>query len=157
MTGQSGNIQSTVVFYRIVTNGIWETTASMQTNSRYVTVSNTLDLEPGMVFAGDVIPNNTTIFRIINSTTLELSNPVGSIIGNTTRAVAIKMHPEPVELETNPNYVETENFLYVKNPVFPNTIINYEYQILETIQGANNALAKIADLEYFTLVRDETV
>lgn len=156
VTGQTGNIQSTVVFYRIITNGLWETSGVMSSNSRYLTVTNTLDLEEGMVVAGDVIPNNTVISRIINSTVLELSNPVNPIIGNNTRAIAIRMEPEPIELETNPLYTKTDNYLYVKSPVFPNPIINYEYQILETITGTNGAIGKVSNLEYFQLVRDET-
>ena len=156
MSGQSSAIQSTVVFYRIITNGLWETSGQMQTNSRLLILSNTLDLEEGMVVAGDVIPNNTSIFKIINSTVVELSQPVGSIIGNTTRPVVIKMKPEPIELETNPLYTKTENYLYVKSPVFPNPILQYEYQILETITGTNGAIAKVANLEYFQLVKDET-
>jgi hypothetical protein len=145
-----------VVFYRIITNGIWETSGQMQSNDRYLTLSNTLDLETGMVVAGDVIPNNTTIFRIINSTLVELSQPVNPIIGNTTRPVVIRMKPEPVELETNPLYTKIENYLYVKSPVFSNPVEEYEYQILETITGANGAIAKVADLEYFQLAKDET-
>jgi hypothetical protein len=156
MSGQSSAIQSTVVFYRIITNGLWETSGQMQTNSRLLILSNTLDLEEGMVVAGDVIPNNTSILKIINSTVVELSQPVGSIIGNTTRPVVIKMNPAPIELETNPLYTKTENYLYVKSPVFPNPIIQYEYQILETITGTNGAIAKVANLEYFQLVKDET-
>jgi hypothetical protein len=156
MSGQSSLIQSTVVFYRIITNGIWETSGQMQSNDRYLTLSNTLDLEIGMVVAGDVIPNNTTIFRIINSTLVELSQPVNPIIGNTTRPVVIRMKPEPVELETNPLYTKIENYLYVKSPVFSNPVEEYEYQILETITGANGAIAKVADLEYFQLAKDET-
>ena len=81
---------------------------------------------------------------------------LGSIIGNTTRPVVIKMKPAPIELETNPLYTKTENYLYVKSPVFPNPIIQYEYQILETITGTNGAIAKVANLEYFQLVKDET-
>jgi hypothetical protein len=145
-----------VVFYRIITNGIWETSGQMQSNGRYLTLSNTLDLETGMVVAGDVIPNNTTIFRIINSTLVELSQPVNPIIGNTTRPVVIRMKPEPVELETNPLYIKIENYLYVKSPVFSDPVEEYEYQILETITGANGAIAKVADLEYFQLAKDET-
>jgi len=156
MSGQSSLIQSTVVFYRIITNGIWETSGQMQSNDRYLTLSNTLDLEIGMVVAGDVIPNNTTIFRIINSTLVELSQPVNPIIGNTTRPVVIRMKPEPVELETNPLYTKIENYLYVKSPVFSDPVEEYEYQILETITGANGAIAKVADLEYFQLAKDET-
>lgn len=71
-----------------------------------------------MLVAGDVISPGTVISKVINSTTLLLSKPVGSIIGNTTRAIVIKFANEPLELETDPTYTETFYYLYLKSPQF---------------------------------------
>jgi hypothetical protein len=154
--GQTGNIQTTVVFYRTLTNGIWETSAEMATDSYYLTVSNTVDLQEGAIVAGDVIQEGSSIKRIINSTVIEISKPVLPIIGNLTRPIAIIMEPEPLELEEDPNYIQLKRYLYVKSPVFPDPVINYEYQINEIIAGTGGGNADIKNIEYFTLVRDET-
>ena len=154
--GQSNAIESTILFYRTLANGIWTTTGTMETDSRYLVVSSTIDLEPGMIVAGDVIPDGTTINRIINSTLIELSNPVNAIIGNRTRAIAISVEKEPDILEEDPTYLELKYYLYTKSPVFPDPVIEYEYQFNEIITGTGGGNATIKKVEYFSLVKDET-
>ena len=77
------------------------------------------------------------------------------IIGNTTRAIVIKFANEPLELETDPTYTETFYYLYLKSPQFG---VNppEEYEIGEQIQGVGGGNAIIKDIQYFSLVRDET-
>jgi hypothetical protein len=128
----------------------------MATDSYYLTVSNTVDLQEGAIVAGDVIQEGSSIKRIINITVIEISKPVLPIIGNLTRPIAIIMEPEPLELEEDPNYIQLKRYLYVKSPVFPDPVINYEYQINEIIAGTGGGNADIKNIEYFTLVRDET-
>lgn len=154
-TGATTGIQSTIIYYRTIINGLWSTSATMSSLSNYIIVANTVDLEEGMLVAGDVISPGTVISKVINSTTLLLSKPVGSIIGNTTRAIVIKFANEPLELETDPTYTETFYYLYLKSPQFG---VNppEEYEIGEQIQGAGGGNAIIKDIQYFSLVRDET-
>lgn len=154
--GQTGGIESTTVFYRTLTNGSWLTTGQMETDSRLVTVSNTIDLEVGMIIASDVIPEGTTISRIINSTIIEISNPVLAIIGNRTRPIVIRMQPEPDELEENPLFLQNLYYLYVRSAVLPDPIINYEYQFNEVVTGTGGGNATVKSVEYFSLVKDET-
>jgi hypothetical protein len=154
--GQTGGIESTTVFYRTLTNGSWLTTGQMETDSRLVTVSNTIDLEVGMIIASDVIPEGSTISRIINSTVIEISNPVLAIIGNKTRPIVIRMQPEPDELEENPLFIQNLYYLYVKSAIFPDPIINYEYQFNEVVTGTGGGNATVKSVEYFSLVKDET-
>jgi hypothetical protein len=154
--GQTGGIESTTVFYRTLTNGSWLTTGQMETDSRLVTVSNTIDLEVGMIIASDVIPEGSIISRIINSTVIEISNPVLAIIGNKTRPIVIRMQPEPDELEENPLFIQNLYYLYVKSAIFPDPIINYEYQFNEVVTGTGGGNATVKSVEYFSLVKDET-
>lgn len=154
--GQTGGIESTTVFYRTLTNGSWLTTGQMETDSRLVTVSNTIDLEVGMIIASDVIPEGTTISRIINSTIIEITNPVLAIIGNRTRPIVIRMQPEPDELEENPLFLQNLYYLYVRSAVLPDPIINYEYQFNEVVTGTGGGNATVKSVEYFSLVKDET-
>lgn len=154
--GQTNGIETTILFYRTLTNGIWTTTGTMETDSRYLVVSSTIDLEPGMIVAGDVIPDGTTISRIVNDTLIELSNPVNAIIGNRTRAIAISVEKEPDILEEDPTYLELKRYLYIKSPVFPDPVIEYEYQFNEIITGTGGGNATIKKVEYFSLVKDET-
>jgi len=154
-TGATSTIQSTIIYYRTIINGLWSTSATMNSLSNIIVVANTVDLEEGMLVAGDVITPGSVIKRIINSTTLELSHPVGSIIGTNTRAIVVRMQNEPQELEDDPTYLETFNLLYVKTPQFGSNPPS-EYQIGETITGAGGGNGKITSVSYFSLVRDET-
>lgn len=153
--GQTTGISSTVIYSRILQNGYWSTSAEMQNGSRFITVDSTIDLQPGMLIVGDVIRPKTIITKIINDTSLEISNTINGIIGNTTRSIIISQEIEPSELSDDQYYIETKNYLYVKSPVLPSG--EYEYEILENIIGANNAQAKIKNIEYFQLVRNETL
>jgi hypothetical protein len=154
-TGQTTGIQSTTIYYRSLVNGLWVTSGTMTSLTRFVTVANTIDLEEGMLVVGDVIETGTVIAKIINSTTIQLSKPVNPIIGSTTRTITIRIENEPPELDDDPSYTETKNILYLKSPVFVDTPI--EYQFGEIIIGAGGGNADILDIQYFSLIRDETL
>ena len=154
--GQTNDIQTTIVFYRQLTNGSWITTGEMETDSRYITLQSTIDLEPGMIVAGDVVPTGTTISRVLTSTVVEVTNPINAIIGPRTRPIVINIEKEPDEVETDPTYLELKYYLYVKSPVFPDPVIEYEYQFNEIITGTGGGNATIKSVEYFSLVKDET-
>ena len=154
-TGQTTGIQSTTIYYRNLVNGLWTTSGTMASLTSFVSVPNTIDLEEGMLVVGDVIQTGTVIAKIINSTTIQLSKPVNPIIGSTTRTITIRMELEPPELDDDPTYTETKNVLYLKSPVFVDAPI--EYQIGEIITGAGGGNADILDIQYFSLVRDETL
>jgi hypothetical protein len=128
----------------------------METDSRYITLQSTIDLEPGMIVAGDVIPTGTTISRVLTSTVVEVTNPINAIIGPRTRPIVINIEKEPDEVETDPTYLELKYYLYVKSPVFPDPVIEYEYQFNEIITGTGGGNATIKSVEYFSLVKDET-
>lgn len=154
--GQTNDIQTTIVFYRQLNNGSWTTTGEMETDSRYITVQSTIDLEPGMIVAGDVIPEGTTISRVLTPTLLEVTNPINAIIGPRTRPIVINVEKEPDELESDPTYLELKYYLYLKSPVFPDPVVEYEYQFNEIITGTGGGNATIKSVEYFSLVKDET-
>jgi len=77
-------------------------------------------------------------------------------IGNRTRAIAISVEKEPDILEEDPTYLELKRYLYIKSPVFPDPVIEYEYQFNEIITGTGGGNATIKKVEYFSLVKDET-
>ena len=84
-----------------------------------VTVSSTSDLKEGMSVTGDLIPDNTTILKIVDSTTLELSNEATAVGNANVKLTFEKFEVEEVGGELVNNLVWRSKKIDTGEPAIP--------------------------------------